>query len=185
MPTGCLRLDGEEEMLPPRDENQQIANLLYDLAEIHRRSPRYWGYTQAARKIRRIPWLLSDLTERETLSIPSIGRATYRVVREVLSTGSSSSVERAISESGKEREVNERRAFRQNSLSQGLSRVATVGRLCSAGSMVKSSTGVRSVACSVAAGTTPCDVVRFFHIDWPKACCRMPSSPVRARSQER
>jgi histidinol phosphatase-like PHP family hydrolase len=107
-------------MLPARDENQQIANLLYDLAEVHRSSPRYWGYKQAARQLRRIPWLLADLTEQETLSIPSIGRATYRVIREVLSTGRSSTVERAISESGKVREVNERRAFRQNFLSQAM-----------------------------------------------------------------
>ena len=74
-------------MAPPHDENQQIANVLYDLAEVHRPSPRYWGYKQAARKVRRIPWLLSDLTEREILTIPAIGPATYRVIREVLTTG--------------------------------------------------------------------------------------------------
>lgn len=107
-------------MVPPHDENQQIANVLYDLAEVHRPSPRYWGYKQAARKVRRIPWRLSDLTEREILTIPTIGPATYRVIREVLTTGGSPGVERAVAASGKERDIEQRRAFRRNFLSQAM-----------------------------------------------------------------
>ena len=104
----------------PRDENQLIANLVYDLAEAHRPSPRYWGYRRAARAIRQIPWSLSDLTEREILTIPSIGPATYRVVRDFLATGGSQGVERAISESGKARDIEQRRAFRHNFLSRAM-----------------------------------------------------------------
>jgi histidinol phosphatase-like PHP family hydrolase len=111
-------------MLLPRDENQQIANLLYDLSDVHRPSPRYWGYKQAARQIRQIPWSLADLTEREILSIPTIGPATYRVIRDVLTTGGSAGVEQAIAESGKERDIDQRRALRRNFLSQ-----ATVQRI--------------------------------------------------------
>lgn len=103
-----------------RDENQQIANLVYDLAEAHRPSPRYWGYKRSARALRQIPWSLSDLTEREILTIPSIGPATYRVIRDFLTTGRSPGVERAVAESGKSREIEQRRAFRHNFLSRAM-----------------------------------------------------------------
>jgi histidinol phosphatase-like PHP family hydrolase len=102
------------------DENQQVANLLYDLAEAHRPSPRYWGYKRAARTIRRIPWFLSDLTEREILTIPAMGPATCRVIREFLTTGHSAGVEHAVEASGKERDVEQRRAFRRNFLSHAM-----------------------------------------------------------------
>jgi histidinol phosphatase-like PHP family hydrolase len=102
------------------DKTQQIANLVYDLAEAHRPSPRYWGYKRAARTIRQLPWPLSDLTEREILTIPAIGPATYRVIREVLTTGRSQGVERAVTESGKGRDIEQRRAFRHNFLSRAM-----------------------------------------------------------------
>jgi hypothetical protein len=43
------------------DANLRIAVLLLDLAEVYKPLPRYWGYKNAARSIRRHPEFLSDL----------------------------------------------------------------------------------------------------------------------------
>ena len=43
------------------DPNQEVALQVLDLAEVYRPTPRYWGYKQAARAIRRYPHFISDL----------------------------------------------------------------------------------------------------------------------------
>ena len=51
------------------DANIDIAALLLDLSEAHRPSPKFWGYKNASRSIRRHPEFLSDLTDKEILAI--------------------------------------------------------------------------------------------------------------------
>ena len=49
------------------DPNQVIAMQVLDLAEVYRPTPRYWGYKQASRAIRRYPQFITDLTDARTL----------------------------------------------------------------------------------------------------------------------
>jgi histidinol phosphatase-like PHP family hydrolase len=108
--------------MPPRlaaldDVNQEIAALILDLAEVYRPAPRYWGYKNASRAVRRWPRFLSEMTEPEILKIPGIGPATLRIVREYLETRESPTVRRKIEESGRQEEIEERRTLRKNFLS--------------------------------------------------------------------
>ena len=107
-------------MTSSEDPNQQIAIQILDLAEVYRPSPRYWGYKQASRAIRRHPQFVTELTDAELLKIPGVGPATVRVVREILNDGRSATVERAIAASGKAREIEQRAPLRQNFLSAAM-----------------------------------------------------------------
>jgi histidinol phosphatase-like PHP family hydrolase len=102
------------------DPNIDIAALLLDLSEVYRPSPRFWGYKNAARSIRRYPAFLSDLSDREILKIPGVGPASLRVVREYLDAGGSGTVDKIVRESGKQKEIDARRAFRRNFLSAAM-----------------------------------------------------------------
>jgi histidinol phosphatase-like PHP family hydrolase len=102
------------------DPNIDIAALLLDLSEVYRPSARFWGYKNAARSIRRHQEFLSDLSDREILEIPGIGPASLRVVREYLDAGGSGTVEKIVRESGKQKEIDTRRAFRRNFLSAAM-----------------------------------------------------------------
>jgi histidinol phosphatase-like PHP family hydrolase len=102
------------------DPNLEIAALLLDLSEVYRPAPRFWGYKNAARSIRRHPDLLSELSDREILRIPGVGPASLRVVREYLDVGESGTVARIVRESGKAKEIEARRAFRRNFLSAAM-----------------------------------------------------------------
>jgi histidinol phosphatase-like PHP family hydrolase len=102
------------------DENLEIAALLLDLSEVYRPSPRFWGYKNAARSIRRHPEFLSTLSDREILQIPGIGPASLRVVREYLAAGASGTVEKIVRESGKQKEIGARRILRRNFLSAAM-----------------------------------------------------------------
>ena len=104
------------------DPNLEIAALLLDLAEVYRPSARFWGYKNAARSIRRHPTFLSDLSDREILTIPGVGPASLRIVREYLDAGESGTVARIVSENGKVKEIDARRAFRRNFLSAAMVR---------------------------------------------------------------
>jgi len=102
------------------DPNQQIAIQILDLAEVYRPSPRYWGYKQASRAIRRHPQFITELTDAQILKIPGVGQATLRIVREILNDGRSATVERAVAASGKAREIEQRAPLRQNFLSAAM-----------------------------------------------------------------
>jgi histidinol phosphatase-like PHP family hydrolase len=102
------------------DTNLAIAALLLDLSEAYRPSPKFWGYKNASRSIRRHQEFLSDLSEKEILKIPGVGPASMRVVREFLDTGESETVARIVAESGKTKEIEVRRALRRNFLSAAM-----------------------------------------------------------------
>src|SRR5215213_4440985 len=104
------------------DPNQEVALQVLDLAEVYRPTPRYWGYKQAARAIRRYPEFISDLSDAEILKIPGVGPATMRIVREVLDEGRSPTVARAVAASGKQREIEQRAPLRNNFLSEAMVR---------------------------------------------------------------
>jgi histidinol phosphatase-like PHP family hydrolase len=102
------------------DPNLEVAALLLDLSEVYRPSPKFWGYKNASRSIRRHPAFLSELTDKEILKIPGVGPASLRVVREYLDAGESPTVNRIVGESGKLKEIDARRALRRNFLSAAM-----------------------------------------------------------------
>ena len=104
----------------PEDVNLTIAALLLDAAEVYKPAPRYWGYKNASRSIRRHPEFLSGLTDTEILKIPGVGPASLRIVREVLDGGESPTVARIVAASTKAKEISGRHALRRNFLSAAM-----------------------------------------------------------------
>jgi histidinol phosphatase-like PHP family hydrolase len=102
------------------DPNLSVAALLLDIAEVYKPAPRYWGYKNASRSIRRHPAFLSGLNDQEILKIPGAGPATLRIIREFLTDGESPTVARLVSESGKAKEIAARQALRRNFLSAAM-----------------------------------------------------------------
>jgi len=102
------------------DVNAVVAGLLRDLAFVQSSPQRTFGYKRAANAVL---WLERPLTELRlpdgTLTkIPGIGPASSRVIREVLDTGSSATVELAVERSGRADEVRQKRALRTHFLSR-------------------------------------------------------------------
>ena len=84
------------------DLNGQIAALLRDFAAIQKSKQSMWGYKRAASAVLALEepiasFLQADGTLRK---IPNIGPSSTRVIVEVLQTGTSATVERAIADSG-------------------------------------------------------------------------------------
>src|SRR5256885_13890119 len=102
------------------DTNGLIAGLLRDLAAVQKSTQSRWGYKRAAQAVLALDepielFLQADGTLRK---IPNIGPSSTRVILEVLRTGSSAIVDRAISESGRQRDVETRRGRREHFLSR-------------------------------------------------------------------
>ena len=102
------------------DMNGRIAAVLRDFAAIQKSRPSMWGYKRAARTIMTLEepiesYLQPDGTLRK---IPNIGPASSRVILEILQTGTSATVERAIEESGQTADIERRRDLRGHFLSR-------------------------------------------------------------------
>ncbi len=102
------------------DTNLLVAGLLRDLAEAQTSTQRAWGYRQAAAAILGLDDPIERLVQADgTLPrIPRIGPSSTRVIQEVLATGASPLVERAVEASGRRAEVDRRRALRAHFLSR-------------------------------------------------------------------
>ena len=81
------------------DMNGKIAALLRDFAAIQTSKQRMWGYKRAAAAILALEEPIESLLQADgTLrKIPNIGPSSTRVILEVLQTGTSATVEKAIS----------------------------------------------------------------------------------------
>src|SRR4051812_33724165 len=106
--------------LPTTDTNGLVAALLRDLASVQQSTASKWGYKRAAAAILALEepiesYLQLDGTLRK---IPNIGPSSTRVILEVLQTGTSATVARAVAESGQTRDVEVRRELRQHFLSR-------------------------------------------------------------------
>src|SRR5690349_16633356 len=102
------------------DMNGKIAALLRDFAAIQKSQQSMWGYKRAASAILALEepiesFLQADGTLRK---IPNIGPSSTRVILEVLQTGTSPTVERAVAASGKRSDIERRRDLRGNFLSR-------------------------------------------------------------------
>jgi putative hydrolase len=102
------------------DNNRRIASLLRDLAAAQKSTQRRWGYTRAAAAVLNLEepiesYLLSDGTLRK---IPNIGPSSTRIILEVLKTGESPSVERAVADSPRAPHIERSRRLRDHFLSR-------------------------------------------------------------------
>ncbi|MGQ0648638.1 MAG: DNA polymerase/3'-5' exonuclease PolX [Gemmatimonadaceae bacterium] len=109
------------------DTNGIIAALLRDLAEVQSAKHSKWGYTRAAAAIFGLEEPIEALLQPDGAlrKIADVGPKSERVILEVLQSGASPTVERAVAESAKTRDIETRRGLR----SHFLSRAQVVGAL--------------------------------------------------------
>jgi histidinol phosphatase-like PHP family hydrolase len=102
------------------DLNGKIAALLRDFAAIQTSKQRMWGYKRAAAAILALEEPIESLLQPDgTLrKIPNIGPSSTRVILEVLTTGTSPTIEDAIAGSGQKSDIERRRDLRGHFLSR-------------------------------------------------------------------
>ena len=102
------------------DTNARVGALLRDLAAVQTSPQSRWGYKRAASAILALDEPLESLLQPDgTLrKIPGIGPSSSRVILEVLQTGSSPTVERAVADSSRGGDVERSRELRGNFLSR-------------------------------------------------------------------
>jgi histidinol phosphatase-like PHP family hydrolase len=102
------------------DSNSVIAGLLRDLSAAQPSPQQRWGYARAADAVAALAAPIDSFVQPDgTLrKIPHVGPSSARVILEVLRTGASPTVERAVAESGKAAHVAKSRGLRENFLSR-------------------------------------------------------------------
>jgi len=106
------------------DVNAVVAGFLRDLAFAQTSPQKTFGYKRAAAAILHLDTPLTGLLEADGAlpKIAGIGPASARVIREVLETGGSPTVERAVEESQQRVDIERRRHLRQHVLSRAAAR---------------------------------------------------------------
>ena len=115
---------------PSEDLNVRAAGLLQDLALLQSNERSRFGYKRAAKVLasgldRSVADLVADGTLRD---VPYIGASTERIVKELVTTGGSPTVERAVEASSRRGDVEKRRTFRRAYLSRHAMRGPTPHR---------------------------------------------------------
>src|SRR5581483_6621355 len=107
-------------MSSSNDMNELIGALLRDLAAAQRSKPSEWGYKRAALAVLALDRSIeSYLRPDGTLEkIPNVGPKSERVILEVLRSGGSPTVERAVEDSSNADDIDRRRGLRRNFLSR-------------------------------------------------------------------
>jgi putative hydrolase len=102
------------------DVNAAVGGFLRDLAFAQPAPPKMFGYKRAAAAILRLETPLIEFVDAGGVltNIPGIGPGSARVITEVLDTGQSPTVERAIDASGRRADIERRRALRAHFLSR-------------------------------------------------------------------
>ena len=105
---------------PVIDTNGVVIGLLRDLAAVQTSKQSKWGYQRAADAIAELPAPLESYLQPDGAlrKIPQVGPSSTRVILEVLKTGASATVERAIAESGEAGTVEKSRELRGTFLSR-------------------------------------------------------------------
>jgi len=105
---------------PVIDTNSVAVGLLRDLAAVQTSKQSKWGYQRAADAIAELPAPLESYLQPDGAlrKIPQVGPSSTRVILEVLKTGASATVERAIAESGEAGTVEKSRELRGTFLSR-------------------------------------------------------------------
>ena len=102
------------------DVNAVVGGYLRDLAFAQSSQQKMFGYKRAAAAILALDVPLTDLVDPDGAlpRISGIGPGSTRVIREILETGGSPTVERAIEESGRRADIERRRQLRRHFLSR-------------------------------------------------------------------
>ena len=102
------------------DVNAIVGGYLRDLAFAQSSQQKMFGYKRAAAAIFALDSPLTDLVGPDGAwpKIPGIGSGSTRVIREVLETGGSPTVEQAIEASGRRADIDRRRQLRRHFLSR-------------------------------------------------------------------
>ena len=115
----ALLPDDTDEAADAADVNAAIGGFLRDLAFVQTSPQKAFGYKRAARAVLSLDRSFADLltSDGSLPRVAGIGPASSRVIREVLESGASATVERAVAESGRANEIQRRRAWRRHFLS--------------------------------------------------------------------
>jgi histidinol phosphatase-like PHP family hydrolase len=102
------------------DVNIVAAGFLYDMAVLQSSARSAFGYKRAAKVIATaLDGSLRELVARGTVrEVPYLGRASERIIEEVVATGESATVSKAVEVSPKRADVDKRRQFRRAYLSR-------------------------------------------------------------------
>ena len=102
------------------DVNAVVGGYLRDLAFVQSSQQKMFGYKRAAAAILALDLPLTDLVGADGAlpRISGIGPGSARVIREILETGRSPTVEHAIDGSGRRADIEKRRQLRQHFLSR-------------------------------------------------------------------
>jgi histidinol phosphatase-like PHP family hydrolase len=102
------------------DVNAVVGGYLRDLAFAQSSQQKMFGYKRAAAAILSLDRPLTDLLGPDGAlpRIPGIGPGSTRVIREILETGASSTVEQAIEQSERRADIQRRRELRKHFLSR-------------------------------------------------------------------
>lgn len=102
------------------DINAVVGGYLRDLAAVQSSQPQMFGYKRAAAAILSLDTPLPDLADAagRLPRIHGVGPASLRVIAEVLETGASPLVERAVDASGRRADIDRRRELRHHFLSR-------------------------------------------------------------------
>jgi putative hydrolase len=102
------------------DVNAVVGGYLRDLAFAQSSPQKQFGYKRAANAILSLDTALTDLVGPDGVlpRIPGIGPASTRVIREILATGGSPTVEHAIEQSDRRDDIQRRRRLREHFLSR-------------------------------------------------------------------
>jgi len=111
---------GDQPLSPDADVNSIVSGALRDLANVQASVHSRWGYKRAAAAIAQLETQLPVLIERHGSlpKIPHVGPRSTQVILEVLATGRSDTVDRAVAASGKSANIQRRRSLRTNFLSR-------------------------------------------------------------------
>ena len=102
------------------DVNAVVGGYLRDLAFAQSSQQKMFGYKRAAAAILSLDVPLTDLVGPDGAlpKIPGIGPGSTRIIREILDTGESPTVERAIADSDRRADIERRRQLRRHFLSR-------------------------------------------------------------------
>ena len=102
------------------DVNIVAAGFLYDMAVLQSSARSAFGYERAAKVIATaLDGSLRELVARGTVrEVPYLGRASERIIEEVVATGESATVSKAVEASPTRADVHKRRQFRRAYLSR-------------------------------------------------------------------
>jgi histidinol phosphatase-like PHP family hydrolase len=118
---------------PHLDVNAIVAGYLRDLAYAQTARPKMFGYKRAASAVFQLEQSLAELRDASGVlpRIAGIGPGSSRVIHEVLDSGGSPTVERAVDATGARADIERRRTLRQHALSRAEVRRINADPACS------------------------------------------------------